>query len=74
MRFTTIRSSLVGAWNNLPGDITAAGFLEEFPVSLTLILAITLANCVRDESCREKLAPTSPIGFNIKYAAVNSVH
>ena len=33
-----------------------------------------LVNCVRDESYREKLAPTSPSGSNIIDAAINSAH
>ena len=45
----------------------------------TLILAITfllliLANCVSDESCREKLAPISPNGSIIQVAAVSPAH
>ena len=35
---------------------------------------LILANCVRDESCREKLAPTSPNGSKIQDVAGNSVH
>ena len=37
-------------------------------------LLLILANCVRDESCREKLAPISPTGSIIQDAAVNPAH
>ena len=37
-------------------------------------LLMILVNCVRDESCREKLAPTSPSGSYIIDAAINSAH
>ena len=37
-------------------------------------LLLILVNCFRDESCREKLAPTSPSGSNIIDAAINSAH
>ena len=51
--------------------------LTKFFMFFTLILVdnflfLILANCVHDESCREKLVPTSPIGSNIQGAAVNS--
>ena len=41
--------------------------------AITFLLLI-LVNCIRDESCREKLAPTSPSGSNIIDAAINSAH
>ena len=34
----------------------------------------SLVNCVHDESCREKLAPTSPSGSLIIDAAINSAY
>ena len=37
-------------------------------------LLLIVANCVRDESCREKIAPISPNGSIIQDAAVNPVH
>ena len=37
-------------------------------------LVLILANCVRDESCREKLAPISLNGSIIQDAAVNPAH
>ena len=37
-------------------------------------LLLILVNCVRDKSCREKLAPTSPSGSNIIETAINSAH
>ena len=37
-------------------------------------LLLILANCVRDESCREKTAPISPDGSIIQDAAVNPAH
>ena len=35
---------------------------------------LILADCVRDESCREKIVPTSQNDSNIQDAAVNSAH
>ena len=37
-------------------------------------LLLILANCVRDESCGEKLAPISQNCSQIQLAAVNSGH
>ena len=37
-------------------------------------LLLILANCVHDDSCREKLAPISPNGSKIQDAAVNPAH
>ena len=37
-------------------------------------LLLVLPNCVRDESCREKLAPISSNVFIIQDAAVNPAH
>ena len=39
-----------------------------------LFLLLILVNCVRDESCKEKLAPTSPSGSNIIETSINSAH
>ena len=38
------------------------------------ILYFYFSKLFEDETFREKLAPTSPNGPNIQYAAVNSVH
>ena len=40
----------------------------------TTFLFSILANCVRDESCREKIAPISPNGSEIQDAAVSRAH
>ena len=37
-------------------------------------LLLVLANCVRNESCREKLAPIFPNGSKLQDAAVNPAH
>ena len=37
-------------------------------------LLLILANCVRDESCREKLAPISPNGSIIQDDAIIAAH
>ena len=39
-----------------------------------LVFMFNLSKLFHNESCREKLAPTSPNGSNIVDAAVNSVH
>ena len=46
-------------------------FLE---MTVIVILLLILANCVRNESCREKLEPTSPNGTNTQDAAIISMH
>ena len=37
-------------------------------------LLLILANCVRNEICRESSAPISPNGSKSQHAAVNSAH
>ena len=41
--------------------------------AITFLLLI-LVNCVLDESCKEKLAPTSPSGSNVIDAAIHYAH
>ena len=46
-----------------------------FHINLRRYLFIfVLVNCVRDESCREILAPTSPSGIDIIDTAIISAH